>query len=504
MNLKPSSVIIVREGEKMLKLYNTLTRKVEPFQPQDGNTVKMYVCGPTVYDYLHIGNLRPLIVYNALRRYMELFKGWQVIYVQNITDIDDKIIDRAIAEGQDTLSITAKYTDAYFKLLAALDLSPADHNPRATDYVAEMIKLIATLLDKGYAYEQDGSVYFRVTKFAQYGKLSRRSVEDLQQGVRIAVNEQKEHPADFTLWKASKAGEPKWDSPWGAGRPGWHSECVVMAQKFLGETIDIHAGGNDLIFPHHENEISQAEAVTGKPLARFWLHNGMLTIKGTEMHKSHGNFVYAHQVLERFTAETIRYFYLTRHYRKPLDYSEEALEEAEKAVWRVKNLLNDIEAEFSSSLITTQDQTPDKSDCTNSDRDDFLQRLSHLKQQYIAAMDNDFGTVDGIAAVQEIVKEAHRFRSRATGDDRNALKEALVLIRDLGLPLGLFKRQAQTERSREEELLRLLIDLRQRLRAKQDFALGDKIRQDLAQLGIILKDTPQGTTIVSKQIDQSN
>lgn len=486
----------------MLKLYNTLTHKVEPFQPQDGNTVKMYVCGPTVYDYLHIGNLRPLIVYNTLRHYMEIFKGWKVIYVQNITDIDDKIINRAAAEKQDTVEIAAKYTDAYFKLLSALDLSPADHNPRATDYIAEMIQFIATLLDKGYAYEQGGNVYFRVTKFAQYGKLSRRSVEDLQQGVRIAVNEKKENPADFTLWKASKAGEPKWDSPWGAGRPGWHSECVVMAQKILGETIDIHAGGNDLIFPHHENEIIQAEAVTGKTFARFWLHNGMLTTKGAEMHKSQGNFVYAHQVLEKFTAETIRYFYLTRHYRKPLDYSEGALEEAKKAVWRVNNLLDDIEAEFTSSHVVKQDRKPDKSDRTNSYKDDFRQRLSQLKQQYIAALDNDFGSVDAIAAVQEIVKEANRFRNRATDGDRHALKDVTVLIRYLGLPLGLFQRQARIEISREDELLRLLIDLRQRLRAKKDFALGDKIRQDLAQLGIILKDTSQGTTIVSQPTDQ--
>ncbi|MCD5417719.1 cysteine--tRNA ligase [Candidatus Bipolaricaulota bacterium] len=487
----------------MFKLYNTLTRKVEPFQPQDGNTVKMYVCGPTVYDYLHIGNLRPLIVYNALRRYMEIFKGWKVIYVQNITDIDDKIIDRAVTEGQDTVEIAAKYTDAYFKLLSALDLSPADHNPRATDYIAEMIKLIATLLDKGYAYEQDGNVYFRVTKFAQYGKLSRRSVEDLQQGARIAVNEKKENPADFTLWKASKTGEPQWDSPWGAGRPGWHSECVVMAQKFLGETIDIHAGGNDLIFPHHENEIIQAEAVTGKTFARFWLHNGMLTTRGAEMHKSHGNFVYAHQVIKKFTAETIHYFYLTRHYRKPFDYSEEALEEAKKAVWRVNNLLDNIEAEFSSSHIAKQDQTSEKSDSANSYRNNFLQRLSQLKQQYITAMDNDFGSVDAIAAVQEIVREANRFHIRATGDDRYALQDAVALIRSLGLPLSLFQRRERTEIGREEELLHLLIDLRQRLREKKDFALGDKIRQDLAQLGFILKDTPQGTTVVStKQTDQ--
>ncbi len=480
----------------MLKLYNTLTRKVEPFQPEDGNTVKMYVCGPTVYDYLHIGNLRPLIVYNALRRYMEIFKGWKVIYVQNITDIDDKIINRAANEGIDAATIAAKYTDSYFKLLTALNLPPADHNPRATDYIAEMIQLITTLHDKGYAYEQDGNVYFRVTKFAQYGKLSRRSVEELQQGVRVAVNEKKEHPADFTLWKRSKAGEPKWDSPWGAGRPGWHSECVVMAQEFLGETIDIHAGGNDLIFPHHENEIIQAEAATGRTFARFWLHNGMLFTKGTEMHKSEGNFVYAHQVLERFTAETIHYFYLTRHYRKPLDYSEEILEEAKKAVWRVNNLLNDIEAEFSLSHVVEQAEKSEQLDSTDSAKDGFLQRLSQLKEQYITAMDNDFGSVDAIATIQEIVKEAHRFRDIATGGDRHALKSAVLLIRDLGRPLGLFQQQERTKIRREDELLCLLINLRQQLRMKKDFELGDKIRQDLAQLGIILKDTPQGTTII--------
>lgn len=466
-----------------MKLYNTLTRKKETFQPQDGKTVKMYVCGPTVYDYLHIGNVRPIIVFDTLRKYMERFAGWKVVHVQNITDIEDKLIARALETGLTVEKIARQYTKAFFDLLEQLDVKKPTNSPRATEYIGGMIELINTLIDKGYAYECDGDVYYSVTAFKDYGKLSGRRLEDLKVGARVACSMKKKDALDFTLWKAAKPGEPKWESPWSEGRPGWHTECVVLSREFLGDTLDIHAGGNDLIFPHHENEIAQAEAVSGKLFSRFWLHNGMLTFSGEKMSKSLGNFAYAYQVLEKFDAETVRYFYLSRHYRKPLDYSETGLAEASKALSRVYALIDEVEAEFT---------TGEEAEVGLTGRE-FVDSLGEFRERYIGAMDDDLNTVAAIAVIQELVSEANRFRKTAEGQDRQALTQVLGLIRELGNPLGLFQRERERGRDLQDELIRLLIDLRAELRAHKEFALADSIRARLAKLGITLKDTPQGT-----------
>jgi cysteinyl-tRNA synthetase len=467
-----------------MELHNTLTGKKETFAPLDGNTVRMYVCGPTVYDHLHIGNLRPLIVFDALRRYMEQFKGWDVRLVQNITDLDDKLIARAAEAGVSVEGLAERYTDAFFSLLHALHIDEPTQSPRATDHVAGMIDLIKTLVDKGYAYAREGDVYFRVSAFSDYGKLSGRRTQEQEAGARIAASEIKENPLDFTLWKAAKPGEPKWDSPWGEGRPGWHTECVVLSREYLGATLDIHAGGSDLIFPHHENEIAQAEAVGAKPFSRFWLHNGLLTFSGDKMSKSLGNFAYARDVLQRFGGETVRYFYLSRHYRKPLDYSEEGLVEAEKALTRVQTMLE----ETAASEPVTSDDAP-----LGPEGQSFLSALDAHRQHYLEAMDDDLNTVGAIGAIQEIVSEINRFRASAAPPDRPALTTAVALVRELGSPLGLFQEKAKAPAGLEEDLMRLLIDLRASLREKKEFALADEIRDRLQAIGISLKDTAQGT-----------
>jgi len=466
-----------------MRLFNTLAHREEEFQPLDGKTVRMYVCGPTVYDHLHIGNLRPIIVFDALRKYMERFKGWRVDYVQNITDVDDKLIDRSRETGEAVDSLARRFTRAYFDLLERLGVAAPTASPRATEHIPQMVALIQTLVDKGYAYERKGDVYFRVAASADYGKLSGRRREDQEAGSRVAASQDKEDPLDFVLWKRAKPGEPKWPSPWGEGRPGWHTECVVLSRLYLGEPLDIHAGGNDLIFPHHENEIAQAEAATGAPFFRFFVHNGMLNFGGEKMSKSLGNFAFAYEVLDRFGAETVRYFYLSRHYRKPLDYSQEGLEESSRALGRVWTLIDEVQAELGAAA--TGEPGPAGRD--------FLDLLPGFRARYVAEMDADLNTAGAIAAIQELVAEANRFRSEARGADRLALREAIALTRELGFPLGLFQERGREEKGREDDLIRLLVDLRAELRAKREFALADSIRDRLAALGIELKDTAQGT-----------
>ncbi|MCX6095141.1 MAG: cysteine--tRNA ligase [Candidatus Bipolaricaulota bacterium] len=466
-----------------MRLHNTLTHREEKFFPKDGKTVRMYVCGPTVYDHLHIGNLRPIIVFGALRKYLERFKGWTVLYVENVTDVDDKLIERSKKTGDSVEALAARYTEAYFDLLRTLGTERPTASPRATEHIPQMVALVQTLVDKGYAYEKNGDVYYRVAAFADYGKLSGRRTEDQEVGARVALSEEKENPLDFTLWKRAKPGEPKWPSPWGAGRPGWHTECVVLSRQYLGEPLDIHAGGSDLIFPHHENEIAQAEAATGKPFFRFFLHNGMLNFHGEKMSKSLGNFAYAHEVLEKFDAETVRYFYLSRHYRKPLDFSDEGLEEAKKALARVETVIDEIEAE----------PAPETGEEAGPAGQAFLELLPGFRARYLAEMDSDLNTVGGLAAIQELVAETNRFRSTARGSDRQVLREAVALVRELGWPLGLFQEKGRVQKGLEDELIRLLIDLRAELRKKKEFALADRIRDRLTELGVELKDTAQGT-----------
>jgi cysteinyl-tRNA synthetase len=467
-----------------VRLYNTLTRGTEPFEPQHDETVGLYVCGPTVYDHIHIGNVRPILVFDTLRRYIEGFKGWRVVHVQNVTDVDDKLIQRSIETGEPVDAIAGTYTAAFFDLLQQLHVLPPTHSPLATEHIQEMIDLVSDLIAKGYAYERDGDVYFRVEAFEDYGKLSGRRLDEQEAGARIEASEKKENPLDFTLWKAAKLGEPKWPTPWGEGRPGWHTECVVMAQKYLGEHLDIHAGGNDLVFPHHENEIAQAEAATGEPFFRFWLHNGMLAFQEDKMSKSTGNVANAYEVLGAFDAETVRYFFLSRHYRKPMDYSEEGLRAARTALARIQTLVRDVEAEL-------RDVTEEPGGVGRA----FLNSLAAYRERYIEAMDDDLNTVDAIGILQEIVATTNRFKADARGDDRRALREAVELIRELADPLCLFPDVAApaATKSIDADLIDLLIELRVELRAKKEFDLSDRIRDRLEELGIVLKDGPSGT-----------
>ncbi|MBE0636724.1 cysteine--tRNA ligase [Candidatus Bipolaricaulota bacterium] len=465
-----------------MKLYNTLTRQTDEFQPQDGSTVGMYVCGPTVYDHIHIGNVRPVIVFDTLRRYFETFKGWNVVHVQNITDIDDKLINKSIETGETVESIAATYTGAFFELLQALGVLQPTHTPLATEHVDGMIQLIESLVQSGHAYEKDGDVYFRVDSFEDYGKLSGRRLEEQEAGARIEASSHKENPFDFTLWKAAKPGEPKWDSPWGEGRPGWHTECVVLSNQYLGEHRDIHAGGNDLVFPHHENEIAQAEASSGKPFFRFWLHNGMLSIGGQKMSKSLGNFDYAKNVLANYDPETVRYFYLSRHYRKPLDYSDEGLQAAQTAVTRLRTMLTDVESELRNASGTYGDPGID-----------FVSSLAEFRSRYVEAMDDDLNTVAAISVLQDLVSATNQYKAESTDEDRMALLDAVALLKELGEPLGLFAATASRESGLEDGLMTLLIELRKQLREKREFKLADQIRDHLAELGVVLKDTAQGT-----------
>jgi cysteinyl-tRNA synthetase len=465
-----------------MKLHNTLSRAVEPFTPADDDTVRFYVCGPTVYDHLHVGNVRPVIVFDALRRYMEQFKGWTVLYAQNVTDVDDKLINRSRDTGEPVEDIAERFTEAFFSLLDALGVKRPTHSPRATDHIDGMIELIERLVAADAAYASDGDVYFRVHAAQDYGKLSGRDLQEQEAGARVEASEKKEHPLDFTLWKAAKEGEPRWPSPWGEGRPGWHTECVVLSRDLLGGPLDIHAGGNDLVFPHHENEIAQFEAAYHEPFARFWLHNGMLTIGGEEMHKSSGNFAYAYQVVDRFGAGAIRYLYLSHHYRKPLEFSDRAVDDASSALRRLQTFADDTAAQLRGAESAEA-----------RDLGAFGETLSRLRARYVEAMDDDFNTVGAIAVLQDLVSAANRHRQDAE-DPRDGLRAALALLRELDGPLGLLPRQDGAEDGAlEGALIELLIDLREQLRAARSYELADEIRDRLASLGVALKDGAEGT-----------
>ncbi len=475
-----------------LKVYNTLTKKKEEFKPQDEGRVKMYVCGPTVYDYFHIGNARPFIVFDVFRRYLESFKGYEVTYVQNITDVDDKIINKAAAEETTPQEVAERFTESYWEDLKNLGIKQADFQPKATERIDQMISFIQDLVDKGYAYPTDGDVYFSVAKFDQYGKLSGKRIEDLETGQRIHVGEKKKDPLDFALWKKAKPGEPKWDSPWGQGRPGWHIECSVMATSTLGETIDIHAGGEDLIFPHHENEIAQTEAKTGKPFVKYWLHNALLNFEGEKMSKSLGNFEYARDIVGKYGKEAVRYFYLSKHYRKPINFSHRNLREAQSAVSRVYNLLE--EAELELEKLAGDNPEPAESKFSQAG-EQFHQYLNEVRDQFEKEMDNDFNTAGALGVIFELVKRANRFRQDIQKPDLPLMKAAVDRIRDLGEPLGLFQ-EAPGEKGRiglEEDMIDLLIEVRNKLREKKEWDLADEIRTKLKEMGITLKDKEKAT-----------
>ncbi len=456
-----------------MKIYNTLTRKKEEFVPQDPHNVKMYSCGPTVYDYFHIGNARPFIIFDTMRRYLE-YIGYGVTFVQNFTDIDDKMIRRANDEGITVKELGDRFIAEYFEDARAIGVRPATVHPKATENIDAIIDIVKKLEDNGYAYAVDGNVYFSTKKFAGYGKLSKQPLEELEAGARIDVNEHKNDPMDFALWKAKKEGEPSWPSPWGEGRPGWHIECSAMANKYLGETIDLHSGGQDLIFPHHENEIAQSECANCKPFANYWMHNGYINIDGKKMSKSLGNFFTVRDIRKTYDGEIIRFFMLSAHYRSPINFADTLMEQAKSAVERVYTCIENLEF-----LLTNAVDKP----C-----DEALRlKLEACRGSFCAAMDDDLNTADAIAAIFDIVYTANTGITGASG--REAIELALSLIRELGGVLGLFTKE--TKKSLDAEVEEL-IKKRTEARKNKDWAAADAIRDKLKEMNIILKDTPDG------------
>ena len=436
----------------------------------------MYVCGPTVYNYFHIGNGRTFIIFDTIRRYLE-YRGYKVTFIQNFTDIDDKMINKANAEGITVKELGDKFIDEYYQDADGLQVKRATINPRATEYIDEVVEFVKDLIDRGFAYEIDGDVYFSTKKFEEYGKLCGQNLEDLQSGARISVDERKKDPMDFAVWKSQKPGEPAWESPWGLGRPGWHIECSCMAKKLLGDTIDIHGGGMDLKFPHHENEIAQSEAVTGQKFANYWMHAAFVNVDNKKMSKSENNFVTAREALKKYNSDVIRFLMLSGHYRTQINFSAELLDSAKSSVERLYNCVNNLE-----NLINEVNRKE-----ANDSEKAYLKSLDKHREKFIEKMDDDFNTADGISVIFDLIKDIN---NNVSIDSSSELCEgALNLIRELGSPLGIL--QKTEEKSLEVEIQEL-IDKRQEARKNRDFALADKIRDDLKARNIILEDTPQG------------
>lgn len=466
-----------------IKIFNTMTRKNEDFVTLNPNEVLMYVCGPTVYNYFHIGNARTFIAFDSIRRYLE-YRGYKVKYVQNFTDIDDKMINRANKDGVTVSQLGDRFIDEYFKDADALGIKRATVHPRATGLIDDIISFIKDLEDRGLAYNVDGDVYFNTKKFGQYGKLSHQSLEDLEAGARIDVDERKMDPMDFALWKSQKPGEPAWESPWGMGRPGWHIECSAMATKYLGETIDIHGGGSDLVFPHHENEVAQSEGRSGKPFARYWMHAAFLNIDNQKMSKSLNNFLTARDALNKYEPEVIRLFMLSAHYRTPLNFSSDSLDQAKAGLDRFYNSIRNLEY--------LSDNAPDRE--LSADEQEMAGRIESYRDKYIEVMDDDFNTADGISVIYDLVRDAN---TNINGESPKALiLKALNMIRELGRPLSILQKSTVNE---IDEEIQKLIDIRQKARKEKNWALADKVRDDLKAMGVELQDTPQGIKVVYKK-----
>ena len=458
-----------------MKLYNTLTRRKEEFVPLEKGKVKMYVCGPTVYDFFHIGNARPFIVFDVLRRYLE-YRGYEVSYVQNFTDVDDKIIRRAAEENSTMQEVSERFIREYFADADRLGIKRATVHPKATEHINEIIDLISRLEKKGLAYTAEDGVYFDTSKFPEYGKLSKQSLEDLNAGARVEVDQNKKNPADFALWKKQKPGEPAWDSPWGKGRPGWHIECSAMSTKYLGETLDIHAGGQDLIFPHHENEIAQSEGASGKPFARYWLHNGFINIENEKMSKSLGNFFTVRDISRNYDLEIIRFFMLSAHYRNPVNFSREMLEQAKNGLIRLYNAKRDLEHAA---------ENADREDMSREEREK-AEELEGYRKRFNEAMEDDLNTADALSVIFELVRDINAYIKQGTS--AGFAKWALGFLMEFAGVLGLLSKQ----QGRLDQEIEDLVAERERARKRKDWALADKIRDDLKERGIIIEDTPQG------------
>jgi len=458
-----------------IKLYNTLTRKKELFQPIEENKVKMYVCGPTVYNYIHIGNARPAIVFDTVRRYFE-YRGYEVNFVSNFTDVDDKLIKAANELGEEVPVIADRFINAYFEDVKALGCKEATVHPRVTENIEIIIDFIQALIDKGFAYEQGGDVYYKTRSFRGYGKLSHQSIDELRVGARIEVGEKKQDSLDFVLWKAAKAGEIYWESPWGDGRPGWHIECSAMAKKYLGETIDIHAGGQDLAFPHHENEIAQSEAANGKTFANYWMHNGYINIDNEKMSKSLGNFILVHHIIKQHDPQLIRFFMLSVHYRHPINYSEELLESTKKGLERLRTSFANLKHRIDSSTnLTTDDE-------------EWLNKISNLHDEFLVAMDDDFNTANAISTLFELSKQTNYYLE-SKNTSTKVIASFIEMFERLFGVLGL----ALEDEELLDEEIEELIEKRIEARKNRDFALADQIRDELKEKNVILEDTPQGT-----------
>jgi cysteinyl-tRNA synthetase len=458
-----------------LSLYNTLTKKLEEFKPLTAGEVRMYTCGPTVYNFFHIGNARSFVMSDVIRRYFE-YRGYAVTYVMNITDVDDKIIKASNEEGVPSSTIAERYTEAFLEDAGRFGIRPASIHPRATECIAEIITHIEGLIANGSAYAVEGDVYFSVEAFPEYGKLSGKLVEDLRMGARVETDERKRHPADFALWKSAKPGEPSWESPWGAGRPGWHIECSVMSQKYLGETFDIHAGGNDLIFPHHENEIAQSEALTHSPFARYWIHFGFLNVDNEKMSKSLGNFFTAREILDKYSAESLRFFYLQTHYRSPLNFVQEGLDAAKAGLQKLQTLYDGLGNDGGAGSGFD---------------------VSAYEQRFVEAMDGDFNAPAALGVLFELVRDANARLHSAEGmndEGRTAVRDFLrrTAVEVFGVISESSERQGE-DSALVGELMQLLIDLRSEARTQKQWALSDRIRDGLSERGIVLEDGRDGT-----------
>ena len=479
-----------------MKLYNTMTNKIEEFTTIEENKVKMYVCGPTVYNYIHLGNARPIVVFDTLARYFK-YKGMEVDYVQNFTDVDDKIINKSIEEGISASEVSEKYIKCFFEDINRLNILESVKRPKVTENMAEIIEIIQKLIDNGFAYEKDGDVYFEVKKYKDYGKLSNQKIEELELGARIDVSEIKKNPMDFALWKKKKKeGEPFWESPWGQGRPGWHIECSAMAKKYLGDTFDIHGGGQDLVFPHHENEIAQSKCAYHGNFANYWLHNGFIQINGDKMSKSLGNFFLLREILEKFSGNVVRLFILSTHYRKPINFSFENMEDTKKALQNIVKSMNKFED------IVEKYKNEKTADIKNLD---FSQKIDEFDKKFEDAMDEDMNTPQALAVIFDQIRETNKFIS-VNKDELSTIyaeieKSYESLKRKIGNVFGI---EIEMENSAKEEdgenmeltkkLIELLIKLRSEARSEKNFKLSDEIRDELKGLGVEIKDNRDGTT----------
>ena len=478
-----------------MKLYNTMTNKIEEFKTIEENKVKMYVCGPTVYNYIHLGNARPIVVFDTLARYFK-YKGMEVNYVQNFTDVDDKIINKSMEEGTSASEVSEKYIKYFFEDISKLNILESVKRPKVTENMAEIIEIIQKLIDNGFAYEKDGDVYFEVKKYKDYGKLSNQKIEELELGARIDVSEIKKNPVDFALWKKKKDGEPFWESPWGQGRPGWHIECSAMAKKYLGDTFDIHGGGQDLVFPHHENEIAQSKCAYHGNFANYWLHNGFIQINGDKMSKSLGNFFLLREILEKFSGNVVRLFILSTHYRKPINFSFENMEDTKKALQNIVKSMNKFED------IVKKCKNEKIENIKNSE---FSQKIDEFDKKFEDAMDEDMNTPQALATIFDQIRETNKFISTNESEfstiyyeikkSYDSLKEKIENVFGIAIEVeNAVKEEDGENMELTKKLIELLIKLRSEARSEKNFKLSDEIRDELKALGVEIKDNKDGST----------